>query len=162
LYVNAVQRQCYYQSKAQIEAAESKIRVDTAIPNVDDPRAVYQDLKEAISALSPIVRNRLHGIPQYILEYSDLVISNQVEKPFLMPILVSGPVAGEKWTLLQTVADEFPDVFAFPALYTDEQAAPPADPDAERCELVPLVQHCGLPSLRTVGLSLPDQVMQSP
>lgn len=94
---------------------------------------MYWDVKEAISTLSPIVRNRLHGIPAYILDYADLIVSNQVERPFLKAVLLLGPCAGEKWHYLQTLADEFPDVFAFPVLVTDEPAARPLDPHANRC-----------------------------
>lgn len=96
-------------------------------------RQVYWDVKEAIAALSPIVRNRLHGIPSYILDYADLIVSNQVEKPFLKPVLLLGPCTDEKWWYLQTLADEFPDVFAFPPVYTDEPAQRPADPYLNRC-----------------------------
>jgi hypothetical protein len=103
------------------------------VDNCDDLRSVYWNIKEAIATLSPIVRNRLHGIPSYILEYADLVISNQVEKPFLKPVLLLGPCTDEKRSLLQTLADELPDVFAFPQLVTDEPAGLPKDPYAGRC-----------------------------
>ena len=98
------------------------------VENTDDKKQVYWDIKEAISTLSPIVRNRLHGIPAYILDYADLIIANQVEKPCLKPVLLCGPDTVEKWDFLQTLADEFSDVFAFPQLYTDEPAAQLPDP----------------------------------
>lgn len=103
------------------------------IDNGDDRKATYWRIKEAIATLSPIVRNRLHGIPAYILDYADLIISNQVEQPFLKPVLLTGPCTDEKWDFLQTLADEFPDVFAFPTVYTDEPAERPADPHANAC-----------------------------
>lgn len=105
------------------------------VDNIDDEKHVFWDIKEAIATLSPIVRNRLHGIPAYILDYADLIVSNQVEKPFLKPVLVTGPCTTEKWDFLQTLADEFPDVFAFPQVYTDEPADRPADPHATRCAI---------------------------
>lgn len=121
---------------AQVEAVDADSRgagADCVVDNGDDAREVFMALKEAAATLSPIVRNRLHGIPQYILEYADLIVSNAVERPFLKPILVAGPVAGEKAALLQTLADEFPDVFAFPAIITDEAAGPLEDPGDGRC-----------------------------
>lgn len=111
-------------------------------------------LKEAAAALSPIVRNRLHGIPQYILEYADLVVSNAVERPFLKPILIAGPVAGEKAVLLQTLADEFPDVFAFPAVVTDEAEGPLPDPGDGRCAAAWPAQ-CPFPLLRREAATPP-------
>lgn len=38
---------------------------------------VYHALKEAISCLSPIIRNRLRGLPAYVLDYSDLIAPNR-------------------------------------------------------------------------------------
>lgn len=55
---------------------------------------MYHGLKEAISTLSPIIRNRLRGLPAYVLDYSDLIPPNKVEKPFLKPVIVSGPHTG--------------------------------------------------------------------
>jgi hypothetical protein len=37
----------------------------------------YAALKEAISKLSPIIRNRLRGLPAYVLDYSDLIPPNR-------------------------------------------------------------------------------------
>lgn len=47
---------------------------------------VYYEVKEAISTLSPIIRNRLRGLPAYVLDYSDLIPPNLVEKPWLKPV----------------------------------------------------------------------------
>ena len=38
---------------------------------------VYHSLKEAISGLSPVIRNRLRGLPAYVLDYSDLISPNR-------------------------------------------------------------------------------------
>lgn len=38
---------------------------------------VYASLKEAISTLSPMIRNRLRGLPAYVLDYSDLIPPNR-------------------------------------------------------------------------------------
>lgn len=57
---------------------------------------VESDVKEAVSSLSPIIRNRLRGLPAYVLDYSDLIVANSVEKPFLKPVVLVGPTTGEK------------------------------------------------------------------
>lgn len=66
---------------------------DHQVQNTQFPD-VYHSIKEAISTLSPIIRNRLRGLPAYVLDYSDLIPPNLVEKPFLKPVLVSGPHTG--------------------------------------------------------------------
>ncbi len=38
---------------------------------------------------------RLRGLPAYVLDYSDLIPPNMVEKPFLKPVIVAGPTTGE-------------------------------------------------------------------
>lgn len=95
---------------------------------------VYMDVKEAISTLSPIIRNRLRGLPAYVLDYSDLIPPNSVEKPFLKPVLVAGPHTGERRALMEALVREFPDVFAFPVMHTtrqpDEDALYRTDPEA--------------------------------
>lgn len=102
------------------------------LTNVDQPLAVFRSLKEAAATLSPIVRNRISGIPQYILEYADLVVANHVQAPFLKPILLTGPDTGERDSLLQALADEFPDVFEFGPVVSDELEVPPVDPVLSR------------------------------
>ena len=42
-----------------------------------DLQPAYHALKEAISTLSPIIRNRLRGLPAYVLDYSDLIPPNR-------------------------------------------------------------------------------------
>lgn len=83
-----------------------------------DIETVYESIKEAISSLSPIIRNRLRGLPPYVLDYSDLIPSNSVEKPFLKPVLICGPTTGEKEILIQRLLSEFPDVFGLPRCHT--------------------------------------------
>jgi guanylate kinase len=80
--------------------------------------AVYLAIKEAISTLSPIIRNRLRGLPAYVLDYSDLIAPNLVEKPFLKPVVIAGPTTTERTALMEELVREFPDVFAFPRLTT--------------------------------------------
>jgi hypothetical protein len=52
---------------------------------------VYYDLKVAISVLSPVIRNRLRGLPDYVLDYSDVIPSNTCDlgpaarSPFVLP-----------------------------------------------------------------------------
>ncbi len=69
--------------------------IDHVVDNGEDKDAVYHGVKEAISTLSPIIRNRLYGLPAYVLDYADLIAPNLVEKPFLKPVVISGPSTGE-------------------------------------------------------------------
>lgn len=92
--------------------------IDQIVHNTEDWDQVYYDVKEAIGTLSPIIRNRLHGLPGYVLDYSDLIAPNLVEKPFLKPVLISGPNTGERKQLMELLVREFPDVFAFPRYTT--------------------------------------------
>ncbi|GFR43730.1 hypothetical protein Agub_g4841 [Astrephomene gubernaculifera] len=92
--------------------------IDCVVDNVDDGEAVYVDVKEAISTLSPIIRNRLHGLPAYVLDYADLIAPNLVEKPFLKPVIITGPNTGERRALMEQLVHEFPDVFAYPRYTT--------------------------------------------
>lgn len=43
---------------------------------------------------------------------------SSVEKPFLKPVILAGPNVGERRKLLEMLAEEFPDVFAFPRQHT--------------------------------------------
>lgn len=45
-----------------------------------------------------------------------------VEKPFLKPVILSGPHTGERRRLLEMLVEEFPDVFAFPRQFTTRPA----------------------------------------
>lgn len=118
--------------------------IDQVVDNTEDWDQVYYDVKEAIGTLSPIIRNRLHGLPGYVLDYSDLIAPNLVEKPFLKPVLITGPSTGERLRLMELLVHEFPDVFAFPrytttkpdndeALYRvdapDPSSIPPEEPE---------------------------------
>lgn len=107
-------------------------RVDAMIPNSADKLSVLRSLKEAAATLSPIVRNRIYGIPPYILEYSDQFVANHVQAPLLKPIIVTGPESGERMALLQELVDEFPDVFAFPTILSDAVPFPSAEYDSDR------------------------------
>eukprot|EP00775_Hariotina_reticulata_P013032 gene13032-13161_t len=108
-------------AKLQMAKSTSAGLFDVVIPNTSLPE-VYAALKEAISTLSPIIRNRLRGLPAYVLDYADLIPPNSVEKPFLKPVVLSGPNLGERRRLLEMLAEEFPDVFAFPRPHTTKQA----------------------------------------
>ncbi|GLC37755.1 Adenylate kinase [Pleodorina starrii] len=93
--------------------------IDAVVDNDDDwSGAVYGDVKEAISSLSPIIRNRLHGLPAYVLDYADLIAPNLVEKPFLKPVVITGPNTGERRAIMEQLVHEFPDVFAYPRFTT--------------------------------------------
>ena len=54
------------------------------------PEAAYDGLKHALAALSPLVRNKLKGLPAEVLDYADLIASSSVEPPILKPVLVAG------------------------------------------------------------------------
>ena len=56
--------------------------------------AVLAATKEAISVLSPLIRNRLRGLPAYVLDYADLIPSNTVERADLKPVLLAGELIG--------------------------------------------------------------------
>lgn len=43
---------------------------------------------------------------------------HSVEKPFLKPVILSGPHTGERRRLLEMLVEEFPDVFALPRQHT--------------------------------------------
>lgn len=46
------------------------------------------------------------------------LLTCSVEKPFLKPVILAGPNIGERRKLLEMLAAEFPDVFAFPRQHT--------------------------------------------
>jgi hypothetical protein len=52
--------------------------------------------------------------------------TRSVEKPFLKPVIIAGPHTGERSALMHRLAEEFPDVFAFPRAHTTH------DPEWER------------------------------
>lgn len=86
-------------AQAQMAEAAKPGVFDHIVPNNELPE-VYHGLKEAISTLSPIIRNRLRGLPAYVLDYSDLIPPNLVEKPFLKPVILLGPSTGERAALI--------------------------------------------------------------
>ncbi|PNH05620.1 Adenylate kinase, chloroplastic [Tetrabaena socialis] len=104
---------------AEVERSRSVAGViDHVVDNSGDTDAVFLGIKEAISTLSPIIRNRLHGLPAYVLDYADLIAPNLVEKPFLKPVIITGPSTGERRILMEQLVHEFPDVFAYPRYTT--------------------------------------------
>lgn len=107
---------------AQVERSNKSKVFDNIIEN-NDVESTYAEIKEAISSLSPIIRNRLRGLPSYVLDYSDLIPSNSVEKPFLKPVLICGPTTGEKGILIERLVSEFPDVFGLPRRHTTHNSA---------------------------------------
>lgn len=68
--------------------------IDLFINNSGNLDQMYADFKNCISTLSPLVRNRLNGLPSYVLDYSDLITSNSVEKPFIKIVMLIGPSDG--------------------------------------------------------------------
>eukprot|EP00879_Flechtneria_rotunda_P024046 GHRR01025468.1.p1 GENE.GHRR01025468.1~~GHRR01025468.1.p1 ORF type:complete len:822 (+),score=235.91 GHRR01025468.1:119-2584(+) len=103
--------------KQQVAKSSQPGLFDSVILNTSMDE-VYDAVKEAISTLSPIIRNRLRGLPAYVLDYSDLIPPNSVEKPFLKPVILCGPNVGERRRLLEMLVDEFPDMFGFPRQHT--------------------------------------------
>ena len=43
----------------------------------DDADALFYQFKVRCAELSPVVRNRLLGLPSYILDYSDVIPANE-------------------------------------------------------------------------------------
>ena len=101
----------------QIEQSREEGLFDNIIVNdlYDD---VYLSVKEAIAVLSPIIRNRLRGLPAYVLDYSDIIPANSVEKPNVKPVALVGPTTVEKDQLIANIVEEFPDVFGFARQHT--------------------------------------------
>ncbi|KAF8071222.1 GLTP1 [Scenedesmus sp. PABB004] len=109
-------------ARAQVAKAAAPGLFDALVPNTTLDEA-YAGVKEAISALSPVIRNRLRGLPAYVLDYADLIPPNSVEQPFLKPVVLAGPHTGERTRLLEMLAAEFPDVFALPRRTTTRDGA---------------------------------------
>jgi hypothetical protein len=57
---------------------------------------LYYQVKVAISILSPIIRNRLKGLPAYVLDYSDVIPANSTERAMIKPVVLAGPSHLEK------------------------------------------------------------------
>lgn len=111
---------------AEMERSGNKAIIDYVVPNTTLD-AAYLGIKEAIATLHPLVRNRLFGLPGYMLDYADLISPNLMEKPFLKPVLISGPSIGDRKAMMDMLVREFPDVFAFPVLHTTRAAKEPAN-----------------------------------
>ena len=111
-------------AKAAIKAGEEPVGGPPALDHVlqvDDADELFWQLKNACAELSPIIRNRLRGLPAYVLDYSDVIVSNSVEKPTLKPVLLVGPSTADMASLMARIAEEFPDVFGFPAETTTRE-----------------------------------------
>lgn len=78
----------------------------------------FQEIKEAISPLSPIIRNRIRGLPPYLLDYSDVIPSNSVEKPVVKPVIIAGPDDEINDMVVDGLLKEFPDVFGIAERHT--------------------------------------------
>lgn len=100
-------------AEKETERSASKDVIDFVVNNNTLDEA-YLGVKEAIATLHPIVRNRLFGLPGYMLDYADLISPNSMEQPFLKPVLLAGPNVGDRKKMLDMLVKEFPDVFAFP------------------------------------------------
>ena len=110
--------------KPRRKAAEAPAVSDKyhAVLLEDDADALFYQFKVRCAELSPVVRNRLLGLPSYILDYSDVIPANETETPKIKPVAVVGPNFLEKSDCLRRVAREFPEVFAFPQIVTTEPA----------------------------------------
>ena len=98
---------------------------------VDDADDLFYQFKVRCAELSPIVRNRLLGLPAYVLDYSDVIPANETEKPVVKPVVLAGPNFLEKADLARRVTDEFPEVFAFPKIVTTRPVEPAYPCEAE-------------------------------
>ena len=76
------------------------------------------------ASLSPIIRNRLLGLPAYVLDYSDVIPANETERPVVKPVVLTGPNFLEKAALYRKVSAEFPEVFAYPKIVTTKPLEP--------------------------------------
>ena len=91
---------------------------------VDDEDDLYYQFKVQCASLSPIIRNRLLGLPAYVLDYSDVIPANETERPVVKPVVLTGPNFLEKAALYRKVSAEFPEVFAYPKIITTKPLEP--------------------------------------
>ena len=91
---------------------------------IDDMEDLYYQMKVAVSVLSPIIRNRLKGLPAYVLDYSDVIPANSTERTVIKPVVLAGPSHLEKAELSRLIVEEFPEVFAYPKLVTTKPIRP--------------------------------------
>ena len=98
---------------------------------IDDPGDLYYEFKVCCATLSPIVRNRLYGLPPHILDYSDVIPANKTEKVIVKPVILVGPNFLEKAELQRLIFEEFPEVFHRPQIVTTRPLVPdyPAEDD---------------------------------
>lgn len=113
--------------KKRMEYAESEMKKCEELASfehnivTDDYETFLMEVKEAISVLSPIIRNRIRGLPPYLLDYSDLIPSNSVEKPDVKPVVIAGPDDTVNDKVISALFEEFPDVFGFALRYTNNE-----------------------------------------
>ena len=103
---------------------------------IDDPNDLYYEFKVCCATLSPIVRNRLYGLPPHILDYSDVIPANKTEKVIVKPVILVGPNFLEKAELQRLIFEEFPEVFHRPQIVTTRPLRPdyPAEDDPAEFE----------------------------
>lgn len=46
----------------------------------------------------------MRGLPAYVLDYSDLIVANSVEKPIVKPVVIAGPTTSEKQVKLSRLS----------------------------------------------------------
>ena len=74
---------------------------------IDDPGDLYYEFKVCCATLSPIVRNRLYGLPPHILDYSDVIPANKTEKVIVKPVILWARTSGES-RASGLIFEEFP------------------------------------------------------
>ena len=78
-------------AEQQVSAASAPGLVNCTIQD-SSPEDAYTGLKHAVAALSPLVRNKVYGLPAEVLDYADLIASNSVEQAHLKAVLIAGNV----------------------------------------------------------------------
>ena len=126
---------------------------------IDDPNDLYYEFKVCCATLSPIVRNRLYGLPPHILDYSDVIPANKTEKVIVKPVILVGPNFLEKAELQRLIFEEFPEVFHRPQIVTTRPLRPdyPAEDDPAEFEddgMIHVTKTSG-PRWRGLGSSPP-------
>ena len=76
-------------AEQQVSAAAAPGLINCTIQD-SSPEEAYTGLKHAVAALSPLVRNKLYGLPAEVLDYADLIVSNSVEQAMLKAVLIAG------------------------------------------------------------------------
>ena len=129
---STVQKRMDY-AQSEIESSAELGPFDHEIVT-DDYEKFFMEVKEAISVLSPIIRNRIRGLPPYLLDYSDLIPSNSVEKPDVKPVIIAGPDDTVNERIISALIEEFPDVFGFALRYTTNEQLASKEKDKDTIE----------------------------